>query len=253
MPESSTTRGRRRGIPLWWIVALIAGVALFAAPAAEAACGGVEHYRPLEPRRSPPPLAIGDSVMLGAIEPLRRSGFEIDVRGCRSMSEGLRLLSRRRRTGSLPGVVVMALGNNFSIAPGEIARAREILGPKRVLGLVTPRESASSRQAIRAAARRWPARVRVLGWAELSSGRPWTWDGLHLTPDGARAFAGLLRRAYRWPQPGLDHEELPLAGASRTGSLLLLAIALLVLVGAILRAAARRPPRRARYGPSGPG
>jgi hypothetical protein len=247
MPESSTTRGRRFGIPLWGIVALIAGAALFAAPAAEAECGGVEHYQPPEPRRSPPPLAIGDSVMLGAIEALRRSGFEIDVRGCRSMSEGLEVLSSRRRSGTLPSVVVLALGNNFSIGSAEIARARRILGPKRVLGLVTPRESASSRQAIAAAARRWPARVRALGWAELSSGRPWTWDGLHLTPDGARAFAGLLRRVYRWPQPGDNDEDLPLASASRGISLLLLAIALFALVGAILRTAARRPPRRGRH------
>jgi hypothetical protein len=245
MPESSTTRGRRRlGIPSWGIVALIAGAALFAAPAAEAACGGVEHYQPLKPRRSPPPLAIGDSVMLGAIEPLRRSGFEIDVRGCRSMSEGLQVLSSRRRSGSLPSLVVMALGNNFSIGPAEIAGAHRILGPRRVLGLVTPRESTSSREAISAAARRWPARVKVLDWAELSFGRPWTWDGLHLTPDGARAFAGLLRRVYRWPQPGPAGDDVPLSGASRAGSLVLLAIALFVLVGAILRTAARRPPRR---------
>jgi hypothetical protein len=180
-------------LPTRTIAGVIAGAALYAAPYAEAACGGVEHYRPVKPRRSPAPLAIGDSVMLGAIEPLRRSGFEIDVRGCRSMSEGLQILARRGRSGALPSVVVVALGNNFSIAPAEIARARRILGPKRVLGLVTPRESLVSRQAIHAAARRWPARVRVLRWTARSSGRAWTWDGLHLTPAGARGFARLLR------------------------------------------------------------
>ena len=59
------------------------------APAAQAACGGVQHFQPTKLRRpGAPPLAVGDSVMLGAAPQLRRRGFEIDVRGCRQMSEG---------------------------------------------------------------------------------------------------------------------------------------------------------------------
>jgi hypothetical protein len=187
---------------------LAAAVALAApamAPAAAAAaCGGVRHYSPVaNDRPGPAPLAVGDSVMLGAIPQLRRAGFEVNARGCRQMSEGLELLASRR--GSLPEVVVVALGYNWTISIEEIRRALIILGPRRVLGMVTPRgEYASARAAICAAGRRWPARVKVLRWAARSAGKPWTWDGLHLTPAGARGFARLLSNAFEWPLPGTE-------------------------------------------------
>jgi hypothetical protein len=178
------------------------------APAAEAACGGVRHYSPSKAHRSPAPLAIGDSVMMGAIEPLRRAGFEIDVRGCRQMSEGLDVLSSRKGAGALPDVVVVALGNNWTVSTSEIRRAMRIVGPRRLLGLVTPRGvMASARTSIRAAGLRWPERVKVLDWAARSARKAWTWDGLHLTPAGARSFTRLLSEAKSWPLPG-DTSEL---------------------------------------------
>ena len=107
-----------------------------AAPAADAACGGVQHFQPTKLRRpGAPPLAVGDSVMLGAAPQLRRRGFEIDVRGCRQMTEGLALLSARRRAGTLPDVVVVALGTNWTVTTTQIRSALRILGPERVLGL----------------------------------------------------------------------------------------------------------------------
>jgi hypothetical protein len=180
----------------------LAAVMTLAVPAAAAACGASQHHGPVaNDRPGPAPLAVGDSVMLGAVPELRRAGFEVNARGCRQMSEGVELLASRR--GSLPDVVVVALGYNWTITIEEIRRALIILGPRRVLGMVTPRgEYASARAAIRAAGRRWPARVKVLRWAARSAGKPWTWDGLHLTPAGARGFARLLGNAFEWPPPG---------------------------------------------------
>jgi hypothetical protein len=179
------------------------------APAAEAACGGVQHFSPTKLRRSgPPPLAIGDSVMLGAAPQLRRRGFEIDVHGCRQMSEGLGVLSARRRAGSLPDVVVVALGTNWTVTTAQIRSARRILGPNRVLGLVTPPEvggvASSDQRVMRAAGRRWRLRVKVLDWVAYSGGHAWTWDGMHLRPEGAVAYARLLSRAFRWSIPTLE-------------------------------------------------
>ena len=197
-------RTRKTEIPLRAaIVGLIAAVALLAAPAAQAACGGVKRYSPSTAKRSPAPLAIGDSVMMGAVEPLRRAGFEIDVRGCRQMSEGLRVMSARKRSDSLPPVVIVALGNNWTVSTAEIRSALRIVGSERLLGLVTPRGAmASARTAIRAAGRRWPTRARVLDWATQSAGKRWTWDDLHLTSAGARGFTRLLSEAMSWPLPG---------------------------------------------------
>lgn len=193
-----------------------------APPAACAACGGVRHYSPSMAHLSPAPLAIGDSVMMGAIEPLRRAGFEIDVRGCRQMSEGLGVLSRRKSAGTLPDVVVVALGYNWTVSTPDIRRAMRILGPRRLLGLVTPRGAmASARASIRAAGRRWPDRVKVLDWAARSAGKAWTWDGLHLTPAGARGFTRLLSEANSWPLPGdtSEFEEDPSEGGPGGGAI----------------------------------
>jgi hypothetical protein len=192
------------------------------APAAEAACGGVRHYSPSKAHHSPAPLAIGDSVMMGAIEPLRSAGFEIDVRGCRQMSEGLDVLSSRRSAGALPDVVVVALGNNWTVSKSEIRRGMRIVGPRRLLGLVTPRGvMASARTSIRAAGQRWPDRVKVLDWAARSAGKAWTWDGLHLTPAGARGFTRLLSEAKSWPLPGdtSEFEENPSEGGPGGGAI----------------------------------
>ena len=176
------------------------------APAAQAACGAVQHFQPTKLRRpGAPPLAVGDSVMLGAAPQLRRRGFEVDVRGCRQMSEGLAVLSGRRRAGSLPKVVVVGLGTNWTVTTGQIRSALRILGPRRVLGLVTPPEvggvASSDQRAIRAAGRRWPERVMVLDWVARSAGRGWTWDGMHLKPAGAVAYAKLLSQALDWKRP----------------------------------------------------
>jgi hypothetical protein len=185
------------------IAAVLTPAAGAASPAAarEAACGAAQHYMPVEPNAStPPPLAIGDSVMLGAVEPLRRRGFEIDARECRQMSEGLRVLDARARAGTLPSAVAVGLGTNWTVTQAQIRQALRIVGRERVLALVTPRElggaASTDQDAIRAAGRRWPDRVRVVDWVAHSAGhRDWFWsDGLHLRARGARAFARLISR-----------------------------------------------------------
>jgi hypothetical protein len=179
---------------------LFAAVLLAAAPA-EADCGGVKRARPshhLVPGR--PPLIIGDSVLLGAVHEVARAGYEVNTRGCRQMTEGLKVLRRKR---PLPSFVVIMLGANWKIAPGEIRTALRILGPGRTLGLVTPRHDPGDSRVMRAAGRRYPGRVVVLDWAGYTA-RHSGWlspDGLHLGPGGADALARLLRGALRYAVP----------------------------------------------------
>ena len=194
---------RRRAVAgLVAMVAVLAAVAATSPVSARAAaCGDTQHYMPVDRDAStPPPLAIGDSVMLGAVEPLRRGGFEVDARECRQMSEGLRVLGARARAGTLPSAVAVGLGTNWTVTLAQIRRALRVLGQERVLVLVTPRElggaASTDQDAIRAAGRRWPGRVRVADWVAHSAGhRDWFWsDGLHLRARGARAFARLISR-----------------------------------------------------------
>jgi lysophospholipase L1-like esterase len=167
-----------------------------------AACGGVKHA-PAVKRGDPgrAPLVIGDSVLLGAVSQVAAAGFEVNTRGCRQMREGLQIISARKRAKTLPHLVVIALGANGSIAYSQIREAMKLVGPDRVLGLVTPRElgggQSSDARNVRAAGRRFPGRVVVLDWVRFSAGQGgwFAGDGLHLGPAGARGLARLLRGA----------------------------------------------------------
>jgi hypothetical protein len=181
----------------------LAAAAFLALPAsAEAGCGGVQ-YRPAKkkPKQGRPPLAIGDSTMLLAIDDLARAGYNVDAHGCRGMEEGLAILRRRRAANRLPHFVVMALGTDFTISRSQIRRALHYLGPDRVLGLVTPWElggyAGNDAHVIRLAAQHYKRRVALLDWVKFSRGHG-SWfqpDGCHLTYAGARAFTRLFKQA----------------------------------------------------------
>ena len=190
---------RRCVVPIVLVAALV--VALPAA--AHAACGGVKtagSKRNLA--KGPEPLAIGDSVMLLAVEPLARVGFNTNAQGCRQWRQGQAILRRKKRERRLPRLVVMALGTNWYITRDEIGRTRRLLGRKRVLAIVTPRDPGGSGDAkrIRAAGRAHPRRIKVLDWVRHSRGHG-DWfgpDGFHLTYTGVTNYVRFIRRSLRW-------------------------------------------------------
>lgn len=205
-------------------VLVILGAAVVAspltAPAAQADnCGKAQRAHPSK-RAVPgrPPLIIGDSVLLGAVDEVAGVGYEVNTRGCRQMKEGLRVLASKRRAGRLPPLVVMMLGANWKIQPAQIRAALRILGPRRVLGLVTPRRDPGNSRVIRAAGRRYPDRVAVLDWRASTAKRPGWFapDGNHLGPGGAQALARFLRRALRYAVP-LDGRWHPVASHAPRG------------------------------------
>lgn len=222
-------RPLRRGAILGALAAaasLLGALPAQADPARAAACGGVQHYSPsVKPTSGRAPLAVGDSIMLGAVPQLRGAGFEVDVRGCRQFSEGLDVLAARARTRTLPDRVVVGLGTNWTIETRQVRRALITLGRQRALGLVTPREvggaTTTDQAVIRAAGERWPGRVQVLDWVAHSAGKT-SWfasDGLHLRPRGALALSRLMSRAKGWPLPGgqAPAEEPPAAAPEAPG------------------------------------
>src|SRR4051812_33811788 len=80
---------------------------------------------------------------------------------------------------------------NWTVSMRQIRYALHIVGHKRVLVLVTPREvggyGGSDAANIRRAGRRYPDRVLVLDWVRYTAGHP-NWfapDGLHLGYGGA--------------------------------------------------------------------
>ena len=192
----------------------IAALSFVFPAAASAQCGGDTHLPPTtDLADGPAPLAVGDSVMLGAIGPIRRAGFEIDAAGCRLWTQGIELLGERAREDSLPDLVVIGLGTNWTVTNDDIHAALRVIGPERVLGLVTPREvggdSSSDQVVIRQAAERWPDRVEVIDWAAASDGKDdWVYDdGVHLRPPGARALAELMRETALSPDETPERDE----------------------------------------------
>jgi hypothetical protein len=178
------------------------------APASAVACDASQHVAARHsPAHGRAPLAIGDSVMLGAADRLARAGFEVDARGCRQMAAGLEMLRARRHAGTLPRVVVVALGTNWVITHHDIRRALAIAGPRRLLVLVTPRElgggSGSDARVEREAGRRHPRRIAVADWVRFSAGHG-SWfagDGIHLGPGGIAGMVRLLRPFLRAKPP----------------------------------------------------
>jgi hypothetical protein len=153
------------------------------------------------------PLALGDSVMLGAADRLAAAGFEVDARGCRQMGQGLDILAGRRAAGTLPRVVIVALGTNWVITHADIRRALAIMGRRRLLVLVTPRElgggSGSDAALVRAAGRRHPLRIAVADWVRVSAGHgDWfAGDGIHLGAGGIDGMVRMLRPYLRAAPP----------------------------------------------------
>jgi hypothetical protein len=172
-------------------------------PSAHAAGGcGYVHLRPRHFPLGSSPLALGDSVMLGAAWRLTHAGFETDTLCGRGPRAGLEVLRRRRHRGTLPGIVVVALGTNAPITGRDIAAMLRTLGPRRRLVLVTQFRHWRSvgGGAMRRAARRHPARASVIGWSGLARRHPgWLWgDGTHLRPVGLPGYTKLIHRAV-WP------------------------------------------------------
>jgi hypothetical protein len=153
--------------------------------------------------RGRPPLAVGDSVLLGAVDEVAAKGYEVDVRGCRGMDETLDVLRSRARNDRLPSYVVVYAGTNFDVRNGQVDEALRILGPARVLGLMTPRElgggSGQDAVVVRDQERRHPGRVVVIDWVRYSAGHGgwFAGDGIHLNPSGARGYARLLAATLR--------------------------------------------------------
>lgn len=182
---------------------------LLAPTVADAGCGKTQRFAATaDAGLGAAPLAIGDSVLLGAAPETAAIGYDVDVRGCRQIAEGIEVLRKRARTRGLPRLVVVALGSNSAFTLADVRTVLRLLGPERLLGLVTPREvrgtAVDDAVTLRAAALRWPRRIALVDWAKHSKARPRLTgsDGIHLTIAGRTALAGLLKAPLARLAPG---------------------------------------------------
>ena len=180
-------------------------------PAQGGGCGEVERAtarKDVNPNGFEP-YAFGDSVMHPAKFELADRGFNTNSRGCRSFDDGVAMMRHLKQKDKLPHLMVMALGTDGRVTPEAIQEALDVLGPTRVLGLVTPREAGGGANfdavTMRQAARENPRQIVLLDWIKYSRGHDGWFqpDGTHLTiPRGSRAFAAFLAKAIRFSREG---------------------------------------------------
>ncbi|MDA2988628.1 MAG: hypothetical protein O2815_06070 [Actinomycetota bacterium] len=151
-------------------------------------------------------IAIGDSVMLGAKSQLRDRGVDVvDAAVSRQAATGPGLL--RKRGGKLPEHVVVHLGTNGTYTLKMCKELVRTAGKQRRVYLVTvkvPRKWESvNNDMLRSCDGAFRSdRVVLLDWNAAATKNPSYLyaDGVHLRPEGARAFARMIERAVTAPR-----------------------------------------------------
>lgn len=87
--------------------------------------------------------AIGDSVMLASALALRSAlpGIYIDAKPSRQLPAGLAIVRRLAGSGQLRPVVVVGLGTNYLVTPGQLRELLRVVGPHRRLVLINTYEN----------------------------------------------------------------------------------------------------------------
>src|SRR5829696_3506103 len=150
--------------------------------------------------------AIGDSVMLGAVDALQQDIprlTTIDARGSRQIPEATSVLKQLSASGKLGKVVIFHIGDNGAVTDEEFDDVMDVLSDTRMVLVVNTSvpdgyQWAPNNKVLADGVARYPDRAVLVDWHARSAGHPeYFYDGLHLTPSGARAYAGLIAATYR--------------------------------------------------------
>src|SRR5215212_7881387 len=150
--------------------------------------------------------AIGDSVMLGAVDALQQDIprlTTIDARGSRQVPEATSVLKHLSASGKLGKVVIFHIGDNGAVTDEEFDDVMHVLSDTRMVLVVNTTvpdgyQWAPNNKVLADGVARYPDRAVLVDWHARSAGHPeYFYDGLHLTPSGARAYAGLIAATYR--------------------------------------------------------
>ncbi len=165
-------------------------------------------------------FVLGDSVTVGATAAIRSQApgrgwtVTIDAQVGRTTAQGASIVASRH--GSLPPVVVVALGNNDGAIPALFASRvdavmRGLTGvPHVVWYTMTPFAAwvPGANAVLRDASARW-SNLRLADWATVSEATPGALIGAgpHLFAPGAQAFANLLFSTLRQLDGGIPVVE----------------------------------------------
>jgi peptidoglycan/LPS O-acetylase OafA/YrhL len=154
---------------------------------------------PIPSAEPPQILAIGDSVMLGASNYLRKTmgTLLVDAQLGRQVPAAIQLLQQYQDANRLPSTVVIHLGNNGTFNAKQFDELMAVLRDvPRVVFLTdkVPRKwQDANNTALEEGVKRYP-NAALIDWNAASAQHPeWFWkDGIHLNPDGAQVYANLI-------------------------------------------------------------
>jgi peptidoglycan/LPS O-acetylase OafA/YrhL len=147
--------------------------------------------------------AVGDSVMLASAAALAADlpGIYIDAKVGMQMQTGVQLVQDLAASGSLRHYVVIGLGTNGAITPGQIWQLREA-APHRELIIVNthgPMSWESEVNRVLASSTWHKPHVTLANWDAAIGAHPgllWS-DGIHPQPAGGRLYASVVLNALR--------------------------------------------------------
>jgi peptidoglycan/LPS O-acetylase OafA/YrhL len=163
----------------------------------------IESLPTLEPTATPTladrVTAIGDSVMLGAAGELERTidNLYIDAEIGRQVSTGIEILRAHRDAGQLGEVVIIHLGNNGGFSARQFDEIMQVLVdvPKVVfVNVKVPRRWEDLNNTVLVEGVEQYTNAVLVDWDTASADHPeffWN-DGMHVRPEGARVYAGLV-------------------------------------------------------------
>jgi peptidoglycan/LPS O-acetylase OafA/YrhL len=150
----------------------------------------------------PPPVMIGDSVMLGAKKGLEHAveGARVYAKVSRQMSQIPDVIQDVRRDGPFGDVVVIHLGTNGPFNSGHFDTAMDALSNiSRVYFVnasVPRRYEGQVNKALEDGVARWD-NAYLIDWNATADGHPeyFVKDGVHLTTEGIKAYSAMVARA----------------------------------------------------------
>ncbi len=162
----------------------------------------VSYHRREDARlRGKPPriIAIGDSVMIGARDQLaRRLGprFSMNARLGRQAKDFVKLVHKLRARHRHPDALVIQMGNNGPLYSDDLAAfhhySRRLSSHLFLINDEAPVSwEGESNSVLLEAAKHW-RRTSLINWHAIAGRSGYTWDGIHLTPQGAHAYARLV-------------------------------------------------------------
>jgi peptidoglycan/LPS O-acetylase OafA/YrhL len=151
-------------------------------------------------------IAVGDSVMLGAVPALNAAidGIQVDAAVSRQVSTGISLLQGLKSQGVTGNVVVIGLGSNGTFTSGQFDQIMGVLSdiPRVVfINDKVPRSWEQSNDSVIAnGVQRYPS-ARLADWYHASIEHPEYFydDQYHVRPDGAAVYAALVASAVTGP------------------------------------------------------